>query len=182
MTTFTIEHRHTGAVLFECFAPPGWPMSVQDQDRYVIRRAIAAKTDLSAAELAGFCLTGVDLSGLDLSGANLCQATLCGANLSGATLPPDVPIIPDIDKAILAAIEAGGTLEMGDWHKCDTTHCRAGWAVHLAGNPGYGLERQFGTSAAGALIYAASRPDMPVPDFYASNEAAMADLIACAGQ
>ena len=32
MTTFTIEHRHTGAVLFECPDPsPGAPMSVRDK-------------------------------------------------------------------------------------------------------------------------------------------------------
>ena len=91
-----------------------------------------------------------------------------------------IPIIPEIDAQILAAIENGGTLEMGDWHTCDTTHCRAGWAIHLAGENGRLLELRVGSAAAGALIYQASRGSYP--DFYALNEAAMADLRQCAGK
>ena len=65
---------------------------------------------------------------------------------------------------------------MSGWHLCGTTHCRAGWAIHLAGAAGYALEDRIGSSAAGALIYAASRPELPVPDFFASDEDALADL------
>ena len=50
----------------------------------------------------------------------------------------DVPVIADIDAAIEDAIYAGGVLDMSEWHGvdnhwCGTTHCRAGWAVHIAG-------------------------------------------------
>jgi hypothetical protein len=38
------------------------------------------------------------------------------------------------------------------------------------------LEDIYGSAAAGALIYAASRPDKPIPNFYAGNEAAMASI------
>jgi hypothetical protein len=85
-------------------------------------------------------------------------------------------VVESIDAAILAAIERGGTLKMNDWHTCKTTHCRAGWAVTLAGEPGKALEDRVGPAAAGALIYAASRPTMPIPDFYASDEDAMASI------
>jgi hypothetical protein len=87
-----------------------------------------------------------------------------------------IPTVDDIDRRILAAIEAGGTLDMCAWHTCGTTHCRAGWAIHLAGDAGYELEKAVGPSAAGALIYAASRPGMAVPDFYASSEDALRDI------
>jgi hypothetical protein len=123
-----------------------------------------------------------DLRGADLTRADLRGADLRGAVLTGAVLPPGVPVVPDLDRAILAEIEAGGTLQMGDWHTCETAHCRAGWAITLAGAAGADLEAQVGPAAAGALIYAASRPNQPVPNFYASNDEAMADLIACAGQ
>jgi hypothetical protein len=100
-------------------------------------------------------------------------------------------IIPNIDASLLKSIEdnkAAGTngLEMGDWHggKCDetnwcnTTHCRAGYAICLAGKAGFDLERKHGAEIAGRMIYAVSRPDKPLPDFFASNEVAMADIIA----
>jgi hypothetical protein len=89
--------------------------------------------------------------------------------------------VPEIDAQILCAIgEAGQDLEMGNWHgksPCGTTHCRAGWAITLAGEAGRKLEQVFGPSTAGALIYALSRPDKPVPDFYADNFAAMESIV-----
>ena len=110
-----------------------------------------------------------------LSGADLRDADLRDADLRRA------PIIPNIDAAILAAIEAGGTLNMSEWHTCETTHCRAGWAITLAGPEGKALEDLFGSATAGALIYLASTERKIVPDFYATNEAAMADIRKCAG-
>jgi hypothetical protein len=102
-------------------------------------------------------------------------------------------VIPDIDAAILKSIEANkaaGTngLDMGSWHGqecdetnwCDTTHCRAGYAICLAGKAGFELERKVGAETAGKMIYAASRPDKPLPDFHASNMQAMEDIIASA--
>ena len=86
-----------------------------------------------------------------------------------------VPIIPDIDRSVLAAVTAA-SLDMNDWHTCETTHCRAGWHVHLAGEAGYALEARVGPAVAGALIYEASRPGVPRPDFYCDNETAMADI------
>ena len=66
---------------------------------------------------------------------------------------------------------------MGSWHACETTHCRGGWAVMLAGT-GRVLEACLGTAAAAALIHIASCPALEgkVPDFYASDEDALADI------
>jgi hypothetical protein len=93
-----------------------------------------------------------------------------------------IPVVNKIDSAILAAIEHGGELNMSNWHKYQTTHCRAGWAVHLSGKPGYALEEKLGTALAGALIYQASRPGQPFPDFYTDNDAALADIKAGAAR
>ena len=151
-----------------------------------LRRAKLTGANLRGAGLCGADLCWADLCWADLLWANLRGADLAGADLRGANLRgaylteaeglPAAPVIPNIDAAILAAIAAGGKLNMGAWHTCETTHCRAGWAIHLAGAKGAKLERSYGSSVAGALIYAASRPGV-VPDFYSSNEAAMADMM-----
>ena len=66
---------------------------------------------------------------------------------------------------------------MGSWHTCETTHCRAGWVVTLAGEGGKALEWAMGTPAAAALIYLASDPKIEkIPDFYADNSDALADM------
>lgn len=114
--------------------------------------------------------------GADLRGAHLIGADLGGADLGGVA----APVVPHIDAQILAASQRPGcALDMREWHggdACGTTHCRAGWAITLAGPAGRALEERFGPSVAGALIYAVSRPGQRVPDFYASTEEALADL------
>jgi uncharacterized protein YjbI with pentapeptide repeats len=166
----------------------GADLSGADLSDTDLRGADLRWADLRGADLRGADLRGADLSGADLSGAILRDANLSGADLSGADLSgaqglPYVPAVPDIDAAILAAIEREGrSLDMRTWHLCATTHCRAGWAIELAGPAGKALEEQLGPCAAGALIYAASRPGVRVPDFYTSNEDALADLRARAGR
>ena len=131
------------------------------------------------ADLSGADLRGADLSGADLSGADLSGAVLRGADLRGV----EIPVIEEIDAAILAAVQRGGcSLNKRTWHSCETTHCRAGWAIHLAGKAGSKLEASVGSCVAGALIYAKSRPDKPVPNFFACNSDALADLQACAAE
>jgi len=135
--------------------------------------------DLRQADLSDAILRKVDLSEADLDGADLDGADLDGADLSEADLRDamglsDAPAIPQLESAILAAILAGGELRMGDWHTCDTTHCRAGWAITLAGEAGAKLEREHGPAVAGALIYHASCGY--VPDFYAPDGAALEDM------
>jgi hypothetical protein len=90
---------------------------------------------------------------------------------------PDVPIVPLLDSTICRIVNSGeGKLEMGDWHSCETTHCRAGWAVHLAGEAGYALEAKYDSERAGGMIYRASTGRWP--DFFAGNETALKDICA----
>ena len=149
------------------------------------------RANLTRAYLAGAYLTDADLTDADLAGANLTDADLADAmGLSksiagGAQQAPlqDIPVLPHIDATILRAIEQPGcSLDMSTWHMCETTHCRAGWTVHLAGKRGRELEKQFGTPRAASLIYRASRPDKPAPHWYATTKRALEDLRRCAAE
>jgi hypothetical protein len=149
--------------------------------------AYLAGAYLAHANLAGANLAGADLADADLAGADLADAYLAHANLAGALKidPSEIPVVPNIDAAILEAIEGGGILDMTAWHGpddkwCGTTHCRAGWAVHLAGDAGKRLQDKVGPQMAGAMIYRASRPGVPAPWFFAPTDKALADIRECA--
>ena len=72
---------------------------------------------------------------------------------------------------------------MGTWHKCDTTHCRAGWVVVLAGKEGAELEKQTDTAFAAQQIYKKSSSIRVSPTrFYETNTVAMADIKRCADE
>ena len=108
------------------------------------------------------------------------SAVKCGEPWQGARLP-GVPVIPDLDRRTADAVcAAPDALEMGEWHRCETMHCRAGWYITLAGEAGAALEKQYGPFMAGAAIWDAAHPGEPIPNFFASNDAARADIIACA--
>ena len=127
------------------------------------------RESVEAASRAQVSLNSANLSGADLTGANLRGADLTGADL------PYAPKIAGLEAQILNAVTSGaGTLNMESWHTCETTHCRAGWAIQLAGEAGRVLESVFGPSVAGALIYQASCGY--VPDFHASDAHALADI------
>jgi hypothetical protein len=93
-------------------------------------------------------------------------------------VPPTIPKIEGIHAAVLAAVSKPEALDMSTWHTCNTTHCRAGWVVHLAGEAGYALERFHGSALAAQLIYRESSPDLLVSPvrFFETNEVAMADM------
>ena len=114
-----------------------------------LRGATLRDATLSGANLNGADLSDADLSGADLSGANLSGATLRGANLSDANLrDADLSIVAgfatresavtllDKIRAIVIDPAKPEALNMRDWHTCETTHCLAGWAQHLSGQPG----------------------------------------------
>lgn len=70
---------------------------------------------------------------------------------------------------------------MHDWHTCETTHCRAGWAVVLAGEEGKKLEEETSTLFAAMQIYKKSSDIKVSPiRFFGSNEVAMEDIKRCA--
>ena len=93
---------------------------------------------------------------------------------------PEVPVVEAIDSAILQAVEHGGTLDMSRWHGCGTTHCRAGWAITLAGDAGAQLELTLGPAVAGLMIYLASAGYSP--HFYADTSRALEDIKARAAE
>jgi hypothetical protein len=162
-TKFEVLNRWTGKVQFAAEIDCSARASVSVKMGLAVKWAFSSGADLSDAVLRDAVLRGADLSGAVLS-----DAVLRGAE--------KIPAIPALDTKILAAIKDGGKLEMSAWHKCKTTHCRAGWAITLAGDAGHKLEAKFGSAAAGALIYAKSYPDKPIPNFYAENNEALADI------
>jgi uncharacterized protein YjbI with pentapeptide repeats len=156
-----------------------------------VQAAVASRADLAGADLAGADLADADLADADLAdarnvgetnGTEAIQTLLTGkaqrqrqrAEQFRARFP-DVPVVPDLDAKILALIESGqGRLDMSTWHTCETTHCRAGWAIHLAGARGYELEARYDSQDAGRRIYLASTGR--VPHFFANTERALEDL------
>ena len=52
-----------------------------------------------------------------------------------------------MERIATAALASGDALNMSEWHTCATTHCIAGWAVHLEGESGYALETKVGSTA-----------------------------------
>jgi hypothetical protein len=146
-----------------------------------LRSADLRSADLSSADLSSANLSSADLSSANLRFANLSFANLSSANLSSADLSSAVKQhakVQSLHRRILAAIEAGGELNMSNWHRCETTHCRAGWAIHLAGPAGAILEACVGPVVAGALIHTVSCPQLEgkIPDFYAGNTETLADI------
>ena len=190
---FGINNRMTGNVQFtaEIECDKNAPLSIKIG--LAVRWAINTGANLAGAYLARANLAGANLAGAYLAGAYLADANLAGAYPRGRQPrgrpakidPAEIPVIPNIDATILAAIESGGTLDMSSWHGphdqwCGTTHCRAGWAVHLAGEKGKSLQDRVGAQMAGTLIYHASRPGIPAPYFFASDDDALTDIKRCA--
>ena len=164
---FEIKNRWSGEVQYSCeLSAEIAGRSYSAQLGFAVRQAVAS----------GAVLRGADLRGAVLSGAVLSDAVLSDAVLSDAVLS-DAPKIENIHQRVYAAASQPGALDMGDWHRCDTTHCRAGWVVALAGDEGFALESRIGTPAAATLIYLASDPKIErIPNFYCGNTEALEDM------
>ena len=180
----TINYRFTGALLYS-----GEASSIAE----LLRAAIMDRADLSDADLRGSDLSGA------INAPTVPEATEPHEPYRRAASEeerrrralarmaryrerhPEVPVVEALDRRIWEEVNSGhGKLEMSQWHspQCTTTHCRAGFAIALAGKAGWRLEEQYGPHRAGAMIYRASTGR--VPQFFASNEAALADIRACA--
>lgn len=180
---FEIKNRWTGAVLFTADVPEETESGMVA--RVALEQAVKADAYLADAYLGGADLAGARNLPVGTEATNPAEPyqrdTRPAAERNAARAArfrernPTVPVVEALDAKILSAIENGsGGLEMGAWHTCETTHCRAGWAAHLAGEAGYALEREHGPQYAGRMIYMASVGR--APHFFASNERAMADL------
>lgn len=82
----TINHRHTGAILFETELPEDTPSELAIKE--TLERA-----NLARANLAGANLAGAYLDGANLDGANLDGAYLDGAKLGDKTLTGSRPVL-----------------------------------------------------------------------------------------
>ena len=65
---------------------------------------------------------------------------------------------------------------MRHWHTCETTHCRAGWVVALAGEAGRKLERRTSALFAAMQIYKASGYEISPCRFFDSDADALEDM------
>lgn len=151
--------------------PRGSRLNLRDAN---LRNANLQDADLRYADLQGADLRDASLRDANLRNGNLQDASFGGGE-AGCGLAPELLGLPLADPAyelrVIEAALAPGALEMGQWHTCETTHCIAGWAVHLAGAAGKALEAVTSSSCAGAIL---------VPGlahlFYASNKEATAAL------
>jgi hypothetical protein len=98
-------------------------------------------------------------------------------------LVPSVPVVENLHAKLYEAVTHPEALDMGAFHTCETTHCRAGWVVTLAGEAGKKLEQFFNTELAAMKIYDASCPGFKINParFYDSNDDALEDMKKLAG-
>lgn len=151
----------------------------------------AAQAALDSLESCSGCSDCSDCSGCSrcsrCSGCSDCSHCSHCSGCSGCSgcsdMPPaksamSIPVIEHIHQKVYAAASQPGCLNMSLWHTCETTHCRAGWVVTLAGEEGKRLEEATSTLFAAMQIYKASDPVNPISPvrFYDSNEKALADM------
>jgi hypothetical protein len=144
-----------------------------------LRDADLTGADLRDAKLTGAKLAGADLTYADLRGAGLRDADLRDADLRDAKGLPIATDAADRLKAVAQAALQPDALEMSVWHTCGTTHCIAGWAIHLAGEPGRAMESMMGAEVAGLLLLGTEAHQ----HFHDSNEKALEYLrgVVCDG-
>lgn len=129
--------------------------------------------DFRGADLDGANFEKANLQNADFRGASLKFADFSEANILGTKFDAQIPKVEKLHSRLLEV-----DVDMFTWHTCDTTHCRAGWAIHLAGEEGYALERKYGPNVAGALITINSCPELngQVPNWFATDKEARTDI------
>jgi hypothetical protein len=133
----------------------GESLSEADLSEADLSGADLSGANLNRADLYDADLSGADLSGANLSGADLSEADLRGANLSGAKTDFEIATPEQAAPRIIAVAKAAlepNALKMAYWHTCETTHCIAGWAIHLAGEEGKALADKFNPHIAGLSL------------------------------
>ena len=88
-----------------------------------------------------------------------------------------MPVIENIHQKVYEAASRPNALNMGDWHTCETTHCRFGWVEHLAGPAGAELAKKTSVLFAGMQIYNASSDIKVSPVMaFVDNHTSMEDM------
>lgn len=93
------------------------------------------------------------------------------------------PIVEDLHRKVYEAASQPKALDMGSWHTCGTTHCRAGWIVAIAGEAGFEYERAVGGDTAFAAMQIAKASGAPISPvrFFDTDADALADMKRMAG-
>ena len=110
-------------------------------------------SNLRHVDFTGSDLRYTKFSSADLSYANFTNADLSGADLSGAKLEGVIGLASKEEemgeaKRILRILEnPANSLDMSDWHLCETTHCLAGWSCPNNEDPGAEASRKMPTLA-----------------------------------
>jgi Pentapeptide repeats (8 copies) len=114
-------------------------------------------------DLRGCCFRGLDLRGGDFEGCKLDGADFTHAQIKGCHFTRSsvqgvigLPVFSDAPERLRAVAEiirdGKGELDMDVWHYCSTSHCIAGWGIHLAGAKGALMEEEHGPSTAGLML------------------------------
>jgi hypothetical protein len=142
-------------------------------------RVLGLASDSTVVRVLGLASDSTVVRVLGLASASTMVRVLGVASASTvARLNIEVPIVENLDQRMYE-VTKDGKLDMSQWH-CNTTHCRAGWAITFAGEAGKELEKIVGPELAGRYIYEASTGRL-APDFYASTSNAAKDIARCAG-
>ncbi len=130
------------------------------------------------------CLDCSDCSGCsDCLGCSNCRGKVNNNTDEKNNWHENIPTIDNIHSIVLdAATKNDESLDMSNWHICETTHCRAGWVVSLSGEAGRKLEKLTDTCFAAMQIYKKSSPDIKVSPnkFFLGNDESIADMKRCA--
>ena len=128
----------------------GWT----DRDMDFWRATVKGYVDFRGATVEGYVYFGgatvggdVDFGGATVKG----DVDFREATVKGEKFRPLSERTALLEKVAQAALESPESLDNSNWHTCATTHCIAGWAVHLA-DGGYELEKRVGPRTAGLLL------------------------------
>ena len=112
----------------------------------------------------------------DCSDCSDCSRCSRCSHFAQQKMEHEIPVVADIHKAVYEAASKPKAFDMSSWHTCETTHCRAGWVIHLAEQAGYDLEKATSPVFAAMQIYKASGYQINPSRFFDNNEDAMADM------
>lgn len=127
--------------------------------------AMLPRSSFDCSDLISTRFYGTNLRRASFSGTRLINVDFHGAQVQHASLtssdclktPRDLPIVRDASTRLLEVAQtvlqdSDLRLCMSEWHTCHSTHCIAGWAIHLAGPLGELLEAEFGPANAGLFL------------------------------
>ena len=123
--------------------------TIADAERYAAVIEVSGSVYIRAANASLPALAQVS-GKVHIRAANASLPAL--AQMSGYKIATGDTSAARITAVAVAALATPESLEMDDWHTCETTHCIGGWGIHLAGEVGRELEAEVGESAAATIL------------------------------